>query len=242
MQWDFTRRPWLLPIAFGAGVGYGLGQGNIPSHETATGMKRIFHIVNTTSCNREENAKLTVWDWPGNLALVEITDEHGNILPSECISEQQIFWQHRYFEALVMVKVPAYGYTTVILREKSPEIETDCFINNRPATIQHAPIEDMILENEYLSARFDARSGNLYSLVDKVSGKERIQQGEMGGLRYIIAQKSSGMSSWVIDRWVHVENITSAVRMEPIGGKLRYGFKMEQKVANSRVNTTVTLL
>jgi len=227
--------------AFGAGVGYGLGQGNIPSHETGNGMTRIFHIVNTTGCDREENAKLTIWDWPGNLALMEITDERGNVLPSECISGQQIFWQHRYFEALVTVKVPAYGYTTVVLQEKSPEIETDCFINTNPFARKHAPIQDMILENEYLCARFDARSSDLYSLVDKVSGTERIPEGKRGGLRYIIAQKNQGMSSWIIERWVDVKPIAKTVKIEPIGGKLRCGFQVVQEVASSQITTTVTL-
>lgn len=226
--------------AFGAGVGYGLGQGNIPAHETGTGMTRIFHIVNTTSVDREENAKLTVWDWPGNLKLVETSDEDGNVLPCECISGQQIFWSHRFFELLVTVKVPAHGYTTVVLREKSPEQETDSFIFSKPHSHQHMPIEDIVLENEYLTARFDARSGELYSFVDKVSGEERLRHGETAGLRYITAQKNNE-SSWIIGRYVGMEKVKGLVKLEPIGGQLQSGFQMKQYVAGSEVNTTITL-
>ena len=226
--------------AFGAGVGYGLGQGNIPAHETGTGMTRIFHIVNTTSVDREENAKLTVWDWPGNLKLVETTDEHGNVLPSECISGQQIFWSHRFFELLVTVKVPAHGYTTVVLKEKSPEQETDNFIFANPHSHQHFSTEDVVLENEYLEARFDGRSGELLSLVDKVSGEERIRQGETGGLRYIMAQKNDE-SSWIIGRYVAMEKVKGLVKLEPISGSLQSGLTMKQYVANSEVVTTITL-
>lgn len=225
---------------FGAGVGYGVEMGNIPAHETGTGMTRIYHIVNTTSVDRVENAKLTVWDWLGNLALLETTDENGNVLPCERISEQQIFWSHRFFDLLVSVKVPAHGYTTVVLREKSPEIETDCFIYSNPHAHQHMPYEDIVLENAYLTARFDGRSGELYSLVDKLTGNERIRKGETGGLRYIIAQKD-GESSWIINRYVGMEKVSKLVRLEAIGGQLQFGLKLVQNVANSEVITTITL-
>lgn len=225
---------------FGAGVGYGLGKGNIPAHETGNGMTRIFHIVNTTSVDREENTKLTVWDWPGNMALLETTDEHGNVIPCECISGQQIFWSHRFFELLVTVRVPAHGYTTVVLREKAPELETDCFIYSGAHAHQHMPYEDIVLENSYLAARFDGRSGELYSLIDKATGNECIRKGETGGLRYIIAQKD-GESSWIINRYISVEKVNKVVRLEPIDGRLQSGLRLIQKVADSEIITTISL-
>lgn len=224
--------------SFGAGGGY-LAHGNIPTHETGTGMNRIFHVINTTSIEREENVLLTVWDWPGKLEWVEVMDAQGNVIPSERISDWKIFWQHRYFEILVTVKVPAYGYTTVVLCEKDP-IEVTEFIPNSYWFSQHTPTNDIVLENEYLKASFDSCTGELYSLIDKVAGRERIREGERGGLRYIIAQKHKD-SSWVIDRWVDVQKVEGVLRLQPIEGTLQSGLEIKQKVATSIVNTKITL-
>ncbi len=224
--------------SFGAGGGY-LAHGNIPTHESGTGINRIFHVINTTSVEREENVLLTVWDWPGKLEWVEVMDAQGNVIPSERISDWKIFWQHRYFEILVSVKVPAYGYTTVVLYEKDP-IEVTEFIPNTYWFSQHTPTNDIILENEYLKASFDSCTGELYSLIDKVSGRERIRHGESGGLRYITAQKHKE-SSWVIDRWVKMQKVEDVIQMNPIGGVLQTGLEIKQKVATSAISTKITL-
>lgn len=224
--------------SFGAGGGY-LAHGNIPTHEIGTGMNRIFHVVNTTSVEREENVLLTVWDWPGKLEWLEVMDEQGNVIPSERISDWKVFWQHRYFEILVTVKVPAYGYTTIVLYEKEP-VEITEFIPNRYWFSQHTPLNDIVLENEYLKASFDSCTGALYSLIDKASGSERIRQGESGGFRYITAQKHPD-SSWVIDRWVDVKKVDGVHKLQPIGGVLQNGLEINQTVASSTINTKITL-
>lgn len=226
--------------SMGAGVGYGLAAGNIPTHVGNSGLNRIYNIVNTTNIDREENVKITVWDWPGTLSLAEFADDKGNVIPSERISNWTIFWQHRYFEVLVTVKVPANGYTTVMLREKSPEIETDSFVNNRQDYHRHLPFNDIVLENDYLKAIFDCRTGELYSLVDKATGAERLCQGETAGLRYVIAQKNND-SSWIIGRWLDVKKPDKLVRFDEIGGSLRSGLECEHLIDGSTVKTKITL-
>ena len=224
----------------GAGVGYGLRQGNIPAYESGTGMTRILHIVNTTGTERYENAELTIWDWPGNMDFMEITDIAGNRLPFERASGWQVYWGHRFFRVRVTVKVPAYGYTTVMLREKEDGEITDCFLRSLICERLHAPYEDIVLENKYLTARFDFRTGQLCSLVDKASGMERIREGETGGLRYIKAQKTI-RSSWEIDRYLQVNKVTELVKVTPLNGHLNSGLQTEHKVDHSRITTTVTL-
>ena len=224
----------------GAGVGFGLMQGNIPTHENGSGLTRIFHLFNTTGTDRHENAAITVWDWPGNLRLLEITDIHGNPLPFEADSELKTYWTHRYFTARVTVDVPANGYTTVVLREKDPEEMTVMrrfvYANDR----LHHPFEDIVLENRYLKATFDRRSGELFSLVDKVTGAERIRPGQTGGLRYIRTQRND-MSSWVIDRYLDVQKVTDLIRVTPLESALNPGLQTEHKLLNSRITSTVTL-
>lgn len=224
----------------GAGVGFGLQQGNIPTRECGGGMNRIFHIVNTTGVDREENVKLTIWDWPGSLDLAEVTDAEGHVLPCQCISDWNYYWAHRYFEMLVTVKVPTYGYTTVMLRQKTPVEVTDNLLDLRPRQRQHLPFEDIVLENDFLCARFRARTGELYSLVDKETRIECLQSEKTGGLRYITAQKDP-QSSWVIGRWVDIKPMDKVVKISTTNGRLSSALEVEQKVANSKVVTTITL-
>lgn len=224
----------------GAGVGYGVTAGDIPTHENATGLTRILHIVNTTNEDRYENAKLTIWDWPGNLDLLEITDIDGNPLPIQRITGMQRYWFHRYFDVLVTVKVPANGYTTVLVKEKKPTEVTECYIYNGLDDHHHAPFEDFVLENAYLRACFDSQTGELYSLIDKCTGKERIRKGETGGLRYIRVQKHH-MSSWIIDRYMEVQKVTELMKIIPTKGTICSDILTEHDVANSRVTTRVSL-
>ena len=83
----------------------------------------------------------------------------------------QVYWDHRYARVLVMADVPAMGYATYALREKE--------ITFYPTHLLHAereelPKGDIILENEYLCARFDTGSAMMLSLVNKENGEERL--------------------------------------------------------------------
>ena len=224
----------------GAGVGYGLMQGNIPTHESGSGMTRIFNIFNTTGSDRFENAAVTVWDWPGRQDLLEITDAQGNPLPFESSGEVKEYWTHRYFTVLVTVAVPANGYTTIVLREKDPVEMTVTQLYSYSFDRQHQPFRDIVLENRFLKASFDKRSGALYSLIDKATGTERIRPGETGGLRYIRTQHND-MSSWIIHRYLDVQKVTDLIRVTPLDSKLNPGLETEHRLLNSRIITTVTL-
>lgn len=224
----------------GAGVGYGLMQGNIPTRESGSGMTRIFNIFNTTCTNRFENAAITVWDWPGKQELLEITDVQGNPLPFESSGEIKEYWTHRYFTVLVTVAVPANGYTTVVLREKDPAEMTVTQLYSYSFDRQHQPFRDIVLENRYLKASFDKRSGALFSLIDKTTGTERIRPGETAGLRYIRTQHND-MSSWIIHRYLDVQEVTGLIRVTPLDSKLNPGLETEHRLLNSSITTKITL-
>lgn len=230
---DFSRSE-------GAGVGFGLTQGNIPTCESNKGMTRILHIINTTGVERHENASLTIWDWPGDIELMSITDVSGKELPFQRTSGWENYWSHRYFSVMVNVTVPAYGYTTVVLREKDSVQVTDSFLRADMWDLYHYPTKDIVLENAHICARFDKRTGELCSLIDKITGKERLRADETGGLRYVRVQRHP-MSSWIIDRYLEVEKLTEVVKVEPFAGNLCSGLVAEYKVRNSQVTTKVTL-
>ena len=224
----------------GAGVGFGVTQGNIPTHENGMGMTRILHIVNTTGVDRHENATLTVWDWPGDLKLLEVTDVEGHVLPFECTTGWKNYWSHRYFDVMVTVKVPANGYTTVVLKEKEPTQVTGNYMFNDMTWYKHEPKEDFVLENEYICVKFDGRSGEMISLVDKVCDCERIRSQETGGLRYIRTQRDN-MGSWIIGRYLELKKLSDVTEINPMNGRLYSGFTAVYAIENSQVTMTVTL-
>ena len=229
-----------LQFSEGAGVGFALQKGNIPTHESARGKTRIFHIFNTTGTDRIENAEITVWDWPGDTARMEVTDATGNALPFEKASDIKEYWAHRYFTLLVTVSVPAYGYNTVILNENIQNIVPAPFFYTYQFDRQHYPFEDFILENKYLRAAFDRRTGKLYSLIDKQTGSQRLRSGETGGLQYVLSQRND-MSAWVIDRYLQSKEVSDLVRLKSIGSAMDPGLETEHRLGNSRITTTVTL-
>ena len=230
----------LLMHSDGAGVGYGLMQGHFPTRESGCGMTRIFHLFNTTAAGRQDNTSITVWDWPGKLDLLEVTDAQGNPLPFEVTSEITHYWTHRYFTLLVTAPIPGNGYTTVVLREKDPAEMTVMRRYPYPFDRQHQPFSDIILENKYLKAVFDHRTGQLISLVDQKTGNERLRAGQTAGLRFIRSQRND-MSSWIIDRYLQVQEVTDLVQLKALPGKLNPGLQTEHRLLNSRITTKITL-
>ena len=225
-------------LADGAGVGFGLADGNIPTQENGCGMTRILHVFNTTGSPRHENAELTVWDWPGRLDLLSVTDEKGNAVPFECICPKTDYWAHLFFKVLVEVRVPAHGYVTLVLREKEPEEVTVGYMLADERV--HHPIPETVLENAYLRARFDSHTGQLCSLIDKATGAERLRGGEKGGLRYILSQRNP-MSAWVIERYLDVKEINTPVRFTVRPGTLSNSVTVEYPVALSCATVTYSL-
>ena len=141
---------------------------------------------------------------------------------------------------MVTVKVPANGYTTVVLREKEPTQVTGNYMFNDMTWYKHEPKEDFVLENDYLCAKFDGRSGEMISLVDKVCDCERIRSHETGGLRYIRTQRDN-MGSWIIGRYLELKKLSDVTEINPINGRLCAGFTVEYNIENSHVRMTVTL-
>ena len=225
--------------SIGAGVGYGVGKGNIPTHEGGVGINRIMHLFNTASVDRQETAKITVWDWPGDVDLLEITDVQGRVLPYD-IERTASYWAHEFMDIRVEVAVPAFGYTTIFLRERDPEEVTASHIWNMEWQYYHRPVADHVLENDYLYARFDIHTGELVSLIDKATGKERIRAGESAGLRYMDAEDKTH-TAWQINRYSNIEKMQAPNEMHMKKGNVLSTLSFISDIKNSNVTTTVSL-
>ena len=223
--------------AEGAGVGFGISNhSGVPNPERSAGKTRIYTVFNNAPVAKRECVELTVWDYTGDLRRLEAVDSQMNPLPLELLDrEMQTYWDHRYVRVLVKVEVAAMGYATIALREK-PVTDYPTFYLSAEHT--ESPKGDITLENEFLRAKIDGRSGMLLSLVDKTTGKEQLSA--PAGLCVVDTEKATS-DAWKIGRYLGVTPVDHTLRMEPISGNLRHGVRMEHQMLHSSVKTEVTL-
>ncbi len=223
--------------AEGAGVGFGISNhSGVPNPERSAGKTRIYTVFNNAPVAKRECVELTVWDYTGDLRRLEAVDSQMNPLPMELLDrEMQTYWDHRYVRVLVKVEVAAMGYATIALREK-PVTDYPTFYLSTERT--ESPKGDLTLENEFLRAKIDGRSGMLLSLVDKATGKEQLSA--PAGLCVVDTEKATS-DAWKIGRYLGVTPVDHTLRMEPISGNLRHGVRMEHQMLHSSVKTEVTL-
>jgi alpha-mannosidase len=225
----------------GAGAGFGLeGFQGIPNPERGRGKVRIHHVFNPSARKRRELVEFTVWDWPWDIHRAKVTDYNGKDLPFQLIDkEMQRYWDHRYIRFLAEVEVPAMGYTTVVFREAEMGEAYPHYYCPFPRS--DTPHNPMVLENEFLTARFDAETGALVSLVDKSNGAEKIAPGEKAGLVLTWSEKATN-NAWQIGRRFGHEGVAKTKRLVPhIGNSLRNGFELEQEILGSKIKTRITL-
>jgi alpha-mannosidase len=223
-----------------AGVGYGLAHfSGTPNPEHGKGKTRVYHVFNPSAHPRRETLEFTVWDWPYDLRRAELQDHAGNALPFQLLdSELQRYWDHQYIRCLAQVEVPAFGYTTVVFREAEQGNTYPYYTNPFPRSdVAHGPIT---LENAFLKAEFDPETGDLRSLIDNISGEEKLPHGKTAGLVLSYAEKATN-NAWQTGRYLGREYLTPT-RIHPFtNNALRNGLEVEGTVLNSLIKIQITL-
>jgi alpha-mannosidase len=221
----------------GAGVGFGLSNhAGVPNPERGAGKTRVYTVFNTASRAKKELVELTVWDYVGDLRRLEAVDSGMNPLSFQLLDkEPQRYWDHQYVRVLVEVEVAALGYATVALREKTVEDYPTYYLS---AERTEQPKGDIVLENEFLKAVIDGRTGEMTSLIEKATGAEQLSA--PAGLCVVDSERNN-MSAWTIGRYLGVNPVTRATRVTPLKGNLRPGVETEHAMLNSTVKTTITL-
>ncbi len=228
--------------SIGAGAGYGAGiASDMPRSGRGGGRTRIFHVFNPTAVPRDEAVEFTVWDWCYDIARARFTDAAGDALPFDVVDGQQNgYWGHVFFRAQVKVKVAAYGYTTVVLREAEYGEELPKFLFH-PTCWPDGEYTDRVLENEYIRAVFSTLDGRMISLWDKENNRECLRAGETAGLCLIDTQRG-GYEAWRIGRYKAIHPFTDHVRLE--GGytrSLQQAFAVQYTMRASSARVTVSL-
>ncbi len=206
----------------GAGVGYSSGEVQrftMPSAERGRGSTRVLHLFNPTAIDRDEVTELVVWDYLYDDAQTIITDDLEHPLDFCLVEDHKYsdgqYWGHSFKKYFVRVKVPAFGYTTVIVRQKPYEL----FPDHSPVTYEHTDHElvnnaPIVLENDKLCAVFDKTTARLISLTDRCTGEQLIEEPSCF-FRYIEENPIHGLIAWRVGPYMKTVDLneTCAVRM-----------------------------
>lgn len=221
--------------AQGAGVGYGVENfGGMPRSERGNGLTRIFNVFNPTMADREEPVELTVWDWTGDMRFIKVMGADGLPLEYQLLDGGlQQYWDHKYFRVLVYVKVAAYGYTTFALGQGEMSGNYPIYYQGDGRT--QGEKRNMILENEFIRAEFDCKTGEMLSLKARDGDTEYIKAGKTAGLRLVDTERASS-SAWNIGNYLRVNRISDAVNIHgEHHGSLCRGFVAEYNVLGSNI-------
>ncbi len=227
-------------VAEGAGVGFGVPNCRYTcSSGVIGGEKRLFQVLNPTQAVWDGLVELTVWDWPFEPGRAVVCDERGEELPIHVVDGTMItYWSHNFFRLLVKCQVPAFGYRTLLLKEDDRPIPGPVRTDPRVDT----PVNDIVLENEYVRAAFDTETLMLISFQDKATGQEMLQSGQQGGFFLVEEDDSNGMTAWRIGRHTSHRPAITEIQLRSRGyGALRNSLMFEGKVASSRIQVSIWL-
>ncbi len=230
---------------YGAGVGKGVEEFELPQIADTKSLPAAFVIFNPTGNPRNEVVKLTLWD------IEEMEEDEfvgkfdgGRVIPLQKVNSGE-YWQHRFVEFLVPVEVKELSYNTIVVdklrnNEKSKRksnIKYYWSFNKHRAQYEGR----YIAENEYIKFEVDKLTGGVKSLIDKQTGAELADSlNPLGVLEYII-ERPRNMSAWVLNeprKYVPVEVIEVTPEHE---GSYLVAIKCEFKFGNSEATIRYTL-
>ncbi len=203
------------------------------------GKNRIYHLFNSTAFPCRTPSTVTVWDYPGDLSDVDIT-VNGEKVSYQLLDNRPIFyWTHEYQRIAVDALVPAFGYTTVVLRPKT-EGSIPFFFPPEPRLDRE---DGFVLENELLRVELDTRDCAIRRMTDKRTGKD-ILRGKSAYFRLITEDASKEMTAWIVGRYAKVEALTEGVIVRPhayIRGELVQSVTYTLPFHHSSLCVTVSL-
>ena len=243
-------------VSEGAGVGFGVGHSmagmpntsgennpqpfRISQADRGRGLNRIYHIFNPSAKARKEIVEVTLFDWPGDLRRLTVTDSGGKALRHQVVDgAPRQFWGHKYVRVLIEIELPAGGRHTCALRQSDRLTVGPAF--PRDPRVESA--YEYVLENEYLRAEFCPDSGTLLSLVDKEAKAELIE-GPAAIFRIIDEQpaKNTAGTAWTVGRYRALSDMSADIKMDKIlSGPLKSSIEIRAAARSSSVTYTVSL-
>ncbi len=223
----------------GGGVGFGVGDNRISAAGRGAGSTRIFHLFNALPEAFDGVTELIIWDYRENCELMEFVDENGSVLKHQLLnSGHDKYWDHYFARVLLRVKVPACGYSTVVLRQ-SEQAPIRVFRQHIPAW-RVEELFEMVLENKHIRAEFDTMTGRISKLIDKKTGEVKVSD---AGFDLINEDPTRGMTAWVIGRYMNMRNAGDRVYItQDAWGDVRCGYRVKADIGTDSVLEYVVYL
>lgn len=121
-------------------------------------------------------------------ASLEVKDAEGNDVTFQNVRSSRSNDSHR--DTLFLAKLPAFGYATYWMKLQPHDIDTP------PSAPADVKAEGLSIENKYLKAVFDEKTGYIVSLVDKKSGYDWASPGKPLAVPTVIDDHET-------DTWAH---------------------------------------
>ncbi len=239
-------------ISEGAGVGFGSPLSNANFHTAAEygrGKTRVIHVFNPTAFDRDEVTEITIWDWNGDVSRLVCENTKGEKLTYSIRDPKGGYWGHLFVRFAVKVSVPAFGVSTLIVKEGElndiPPIISE--IPNNINRVEYA--KPFVLENDLVRAEFDSNMC-ITSFIDKKSGKEYINAPAGYFECYVENGNGPMANAWSETSPIYTENINKVGNVfvdlkkiaekgivSPTRSQISYTIKYKHNI----INVTVTL-
>ncbi|MBP7344329.1 MAG: alpha-mannosidase [Clostridia bacterium] len=233
----------LMTVSEGAGVGYGIQDLKISQVCRGRGPTRVFTVFNPSFFARKENVRIDIWNWDYDIKTMYFTDGTGRTLNHQIVSDNinRGWGGQYYYTVLVEMDIQSLGYSTCILKSDS---EKGLIYSYEPHD-RIIEFPSYILENDKIKVCFNPTTAAITSFVDKSTDTEYLDSTKPSGIfRYIEENTLKKMTSWIVGRYMNIQDITENVRIT--GYKrgenlLRQSLTYTAKFKDSELNVTVYL-
>ncbi len=178
-----------------------------------------------------ERSDIAVVELPDGYEKAYVLDKQGRPLPSQVIYEQGIRKIVFYAEG-----IPAKGYKAFCI---SQEDQSDSLFDKA----LHVSADHKVIENQYFKIHFDD-CFNMTSLLDKLSGREIIKEGQRANVLQAFEDKPHNYDAWDIniyysEKMWEVNDVESVRLIE--NGPLRAGVEIRRRFLNSTITQEIYL-
>ncbi len=257
---DSAASPCAAERSLGAGAGRGSAEGGITSVGQADGPARVFVVFNPTAWERQEVVTLSVWNAEEDdvqTMRFRIKTPEGKELPAQRINKGT-YWGHGFVELAVPVKVPALGYTTLVVEPAGfvRKVTDSGYAKHYPGEPEGGAINlaksfspesfqtvgSWTLENEFISVTFDPNTAGIVELIDKQSGKRLIVPENPARVFEYVLERPGPMTAWVIQPNKTAPQPLAVESFQTAGqGPHVASFETVLSIGESKLNVTYSL-
>jgi alpha-mannosidase len=142
----------------------------------------------------------------GDVASVLVRDGAGKTYPAQIVWGKLTPPGYTSRVEFIVDDIPAGGYKSFYIDVAKPGDF------NEPIAFK-----DNTFETDYFSVKFDMKTGNIVSLLDKRTGKQYVKEGgQLNRLRMFLEDKKGGMKSWTINKIVKEEDVTNTASVKVV--------------------------